>query len=1569
MNRKYIRKITTGFFIFIFLMNSVPLSVWAMVSEGVVDDKNVEKENVVVDEKLELSDEKIPEVDEKDKNEEKSVEKDIAEEIKDPKDSDGGEKVVEEDVVEDFNESVKKDSDETEKDTEEQFSEEIEEIEEIEKTEETEKTEEAVADVDKNEEEVIELDEDNTELETVTEDIEKVELPLESEKEELIETTVDTVKELNEVKKSETSEDSKEEKTHNKVDYEVEYSDNEDGSVSFEIDNKQIEEKGKVSFEYKDTGFEVVFSEIEENGILTIKEIKLSKKEVKKLNAVSDVAYDVTLVDENGDEIENGTFKYDLVFPVENAEDKKANVKYADNLSDLVEGKDVNNTDEDKTEVKDDKIVVEDLDHFTIFVATTPDPDINSVLLINEFLVDPSGADKEWVEFYNNTDLMLDVSDWYLLDSTGTKRFITSLGTINARDFAVLETGEGWLNNKGSAGWETESISIFDDKDILVDKVYFNDTIGSEIDNYPLEDQSVGRIEDGGNDWVLFDVDETTKGKGNVPTGKIIFTSYVCSDSFAAGITDSSTKNNFKPDVNGNVSGDLRSECSLVGGYNIGHGDDATSLPIPETGVSVGKIDGSGVLEVEVEARNDKYVFGQLDKNDKWIGYEDAKVYSDEVLGFACTSSPSGGLRDNNAEAFVVKAGETTYCNLYVADVILPVPEQTGYNQDDGDDYAIPIHPNEISCSNEATNINGVSVHWTDVVTGNVNESVLKYQRQYSTNGVSWNGSEIYTNPYTNYRSFGGGAGNEGIYYSRVRTFIDENNDGQYNVGEKFSEWSNVCDITYDATAPNVWVDGLRNIDDNTPQLTGTVNDPDAVIVVSVDGISYPAVNNGDNTWTLADNTIFPALNDGIYDVVVSATDLAGNVRYDESISELSIDTTPLTITLENPNDGDVVNGEIDLKALCSEECDYVKFWWRKDDQLYSNVSPDRRYHYMYDDGTEFEWTLNSLNAERWDEDLNYVMSDGKYYLYVEGEDRFGNKAKSEEVFVIVDNTDPVITVNKSGLINDNSPELSGKVDDMTATIVVTVGGNDYVATNNGDGTWTLADNNISPALSDGVYDVIAVATDSVGNVGIDKTVDELTIDTTAPILKEINPVDSLINNNAPEYIFSSDEEGIIAYGGSCSSLVSEAIDGENTINFEELADGVYSDCTITVTDKAGNTSDILNVSEFIIDTEKPTASQLSDKIFNEGNNTPLVTVAGNDNLEVETFCFSVIDQNGDQFLTETCDSSGSGVKYGWNTFLGLPTIFDTSMIPEGAYTINYYIKDTAGNVSDNYSVVYTLNNVAPSVEFSVSDDDIDEDDKGHFSGSFTDPSTKDAGDNVFDDSEWYATINYGEGEDVYLGTFSNESSISIPKHKYKHDGDFVAKLTVCESDTNLSSEKKCTSKEVSIEVDDKKDDKKDDNKDENDEIVIPVNTYNNFIPSYNDSISSIVDQNDEEVQEVIIEEVEKSKPVVKVEEKKPEVKGIVAGEQTCQNKWPIWAWILLLFAFLGITSLIGYGTKTKDENASSIFWQVALMIAALLIWYFFDVCRVFIWFPILSVVGGAVIATVFYKEEEVSQK
>ncbi|MBC8409256.1 MAG: hypothetical protein H8E12_11115, partial [Rhodobacteraceae bacterium] len=117
--------------------------------------------------------------------------------------------------------------------------------------------------------------------------------------------------------------------------------------------------------------------------------------------------------------------------------------------------------------------------------------------------------------------------------------------------------------------------------------------------------------------------------------------------------------------------------------------------------------------------------------------------------------------------------------------------------------------------------------------------------------------------------------------------------------------------------------------------------------------------------------------------------------------------------------------------------------------------------------------------------------------------------------------------------------------------------------------------------------------------------------DKTAPVIAEVIIVTTPSNDNTPSYTFSSDEAVTIAYGGSCSSSTTSAIDGDNTITLDSLSEGTYSDCTITVTDEAANVSTVLNVSSFTIDNKAPSVNSftLSDTALKVGDNATVTLV------------------------------------------------------------------------------------------------------------------------------------------------------------------------------------------------------------------------------------------------------------------------------------------------------------------------------------------------------------------------
>ena len=128
-----------------------------------------------------------------------------------------------------------------------------------------------------------------------------------------------------------------------------------------------------------------------------------------------------------------------------------------------------------------------------------------------------------------------------------------------------------------------------------------------------------------------------------------------------------------------------------------------------------------------------------------------------------------------------------------------------------------------------------------------------------------------------------------------------------------------------------------------------------------------------------------------------------------------------------------------------------------------------------------------------------------------------------------------------------------------------------------GNNTITLA------SLSDGTYsDCTITVTNQQLNLKGSLTITSFNVDTTAPTITEVTAVTTPTRDTTPDYTFSSSEAGTITYGGSCSSSTTSATTDNNTITLDPLSGGTYSDCTITVTDTAGNAT-AMNMSSFFM--------------------------------------------------------------------------------------------------------------------------------------------------------------------------------------------------------------------------------------------------------------------------------------------------------------------------------------------------------------------------------------------------
>ncbi len=216
--------------------------------------------------------------------------------------------------------------------------------------------------------------------------------------------------------------------------------------------------------------------------------------------------------------------------------------------------------------------------------------------------------------------------------------------------------------------------------------------------------------------------------------------------------------------------------------------------------------------------------------------------------------------------------------------------------------------------------------------------------------------------------------------------------------------------------------------------------------------------------------------------------------------------------------------------------------------------------------------------------------------------------------------------------------------------------------------------------------------------------------DDTAPTLAEVTPVTTPTNDNTPDVVFSTNETGTASVGGSCGTSTSTTISstGNQTFtltqgdNSSALADGTYSNCTVTVTDAAGNASSALTLTSFIVDTTAPRISSIERKTpasTPTASDTLILTVTFNEAVSnLDTADFSVSGTTG----SVTNVASAGGNAYDITISGGDLSSYDGEVTLSFAGGQN--VADSAGNTLSNTTPTgnnnnsYTVDNAAPTV-------------------------------------------------------------------------------------------------------------------------------------------------------------------------------------------------------------------------------------------------------------------------------
>ena len=303
--------------------------------------------------------------------------------------------------------------------------------------------------------------------------------------------------------------------------------------------------------------------------------------------------------------------------------------------------------------------------------------------------------------------------------------------------------------------------------------------------------------------------------------------------------------------------------------------------------------------------------------------------------------------------------------------------------------------------------------------------------------------------------------------------------------------------------------------------------------------------------------------------------------------------------------------------------------------------------------------------------------------------------------FIVEDPTSPTIAevTAVTTPTNDSTPNYTFS-SDQAGTI--TYGGSCSSTTTSA----TSGNNRITlNSLNDGTYsDCTIKVTNASGYVSDSITITSFVVDSTAATLAEVTAVTTLTNNSTPEYTFSSDQAGTITYGGSCSSTTTSANSGNTTITLVSLSDGTHSNCTVTVTDTAGN-SVTLNMSSFTVDTTAPYVSAFifSDTMLKTGENAVVYLVFS----EAVAFFSSADDitvpnlDNGTPSGTLAAMTSNNNI-----TWQGIFTPSSNTEDASNIFSLATSYTDTAGNTGTvATSPNYMIDDINPSVSsFGLSD-------------------------------------------------------------------------------------------------------------------------------------------------------------------------------------------------------------------------------------------------------------------------
>lgn len=430
--------------------------------------------------------------------------------------------------------------------------------------------------------------------------------------------------------------------------------------------------------------------------------------------------------------------------------------------------------------------------------------------------------------------------------------------------------------------------------------------------------------------------------------------------------------------------------------------------------------------------------------------------------------------------------------------------------------------------------------------------------------------------------------------------------------------------------------------------------------------------DDGSHSW---DTT---TVSDGAqYRIRITPTDKAGNVGSTNATENFTIDNTLPALTITAP-----VNGTV---------------WKGTQTITWSNTETNKdvvKIEYSADGGST--WTvLNSSTPDDgshpWDTDA--VAEGQNYRLRINATDDAGNVNSTTSGTFAIDRTAPSSTVTApvAGNVWRGTKTITWSTTDLNRDVVQI----EYSA--NGGTSWSniaasTADDGSydwdTTAVADGAqYRIRVTPTDKAGSAGSASSVNNFTIDNTAPSLSITSPSGGIVsgvlnitwsetetNKDVVKVEYSSDG------GSTWTTIVASTADvGYYNWNTTSVADGSYK-VRVTATDDAGNTGNATSAS-FTINNNAPSPSGLSTAAAVGASATITWVMADNDLTDVTL----QVSCNGAAYSNIATGVSNTG-SYAWNS----------ASTSEGSCTLRLVATDVGSNTGTATSTSFTADHTTP---------------------------------------------------------------------------------------------------------------------------------------------------------------------------------------------------------------------------------------------------------------------------------